>query len=245
MDNKKILTVGNLIKNYKNFKAVKNVSFSVQEKEIFALVGPNGAGKSTILKMLATILTPTSGSIVIGGFDLKEDPQKARSVISYLPEEAGAYKNMSGIDYLKFMSAMWTDDPGKQKEYVDFAFELTGLGERLKEKVKNYSKGMTRKLLLARTVMCRPKLAILDEPTSGLDVVNAHEIREIIKNLAQEGMSVILSSHNMLEIEYLSDRIALINEGELIEEGTSEVLRDKYKAGNLEDVFMQATGGNN
>lgn len=241
MNDNTILEVKNLTKYFKDFPAVKGIDFRVKKKEIFALVGPNGAGKSTTLKMLATILSPSSGEIMIDGFSIKENSQKARRVITYLPEEAGAYKNMSGMDYLKFMAAMWTDDKKKQKEYVDFAADLTGLKKRLKDKVKQYSKGMTRKLLLARTIMSKPQLTILDEPTSGLDVVNAFEVRNIIKNLAKEGMSVILSSHNMLETEYLSDRIALIAKGNIVGTGTSNELKKKYKAHNLEDVFMQIT----
>ena len=242
MNLENILEVKNLVKNYKNFKAVKNISFSVKTGEIFALVGPNGAGKSTTLKMIATILEATSGSIIIDSFNVENNPQKAREMISYLPEEAGAYKNMTGMRYLRFMSAIHTNDSKKQKEYLDFALDVAGLDNRIKDKIKSYSKGMTRKLLLARTVMSKPKLAILDEPTSGLDVVNAYQVRKIIKNLAKNGMSVILSSHNMLETEYLSNRIALIDKGKIVEMGTSDELRKKYNADNLEDVFVKVAG---
>jgi len=145
------------------------------------------------------------------------------------------------LSYLKFMAALFTDDKNKQKEYVDFAIKISGLGDRLKDKVKTYSKGMTRKLLLARTVMTKPKLAILDEPTSGLDVINAMEIRNIIRDLSRQGMSVLLSSHNMLEIEFLSDRVGIIYQGKIHEIGTAKDLKQKYNAKNLEEVFMEVT----
>jgi len=235
----KVLEVKNLVKNYGNIEAVKNVSFDILEDEIFALVGPNGAGKSTILKIVATILNPTSGEILIEGKDLIKEANKVREMISYLPEEAGAYRNLTGRSYLKFMAAMYIDDTQKQKEYTGFAEELTGLKDRLRDKVKTYSKGMTRKLLLARTVMSRPRLAILDEPTSGLDVLNAFEIRNIIKKMSQEGMAVLLSSHNMLEIEYLSHRVALIDKGIIKAAGTPQELKEKYQAQNLEEVFVK------
>jgi ABC-2 type transport system ATP-binding protein len=235
----KVLEVKNLIKNYGNIEAVKGISFDIAEDEIFALVGPNGAGKSTTLKIIATILNPTGGEVLMNNRDLGKEANQVREMISYLPEEAGAYKNLTGRGYLKFMAAMYTDDSQKQKEYLQFAEELTGLKDRLKDKAKTYSKGMTRKLLLARTVMSKPKLAILDEPTSGLDVINAFEIRNIIKKMSQEGMSVLLSSHNMLEIEYLSHRVALIDKGIIKAVGTPQELKEKYRAQNLEEVFVK------
>ncbi len=235
----KTLEVENLYKNYKEVTALRGISFKVGKGEIFALVGPNGAGKSTALKIIATILTPSAGEVQICGYDLKKEASKAREIISYLPEEAGAYKNLSGTAYLKFMASIFTNDKAQQKEFLDYAIRITGLGDRLKDKAKTFSKGMTRKLLLARTVMSRPKLAILDEPTSGLDVINAFEIRKIIKELAKEGMSVLLSSHNMLEIEFLSDRIGIIHKGEILAIGTPQELKEKYSADNLEEVFVK------
>ena len=233
--------VKNLSKSYGKIQAVAGITFEVGENEIFALVGPNGAGKSTTLRIMATILTPTSGSASIYGFDIIKDADKIRQIISYLPEEAGAYKNLSGIAYLRFMAALYDDDRKKQTENVNFAIQITGLGSRLKDKVKSYSKGMTRKLLLARTVMTRPKLAILDEPTSGLDVINSMEIRRIIRDLSNQGMSVLLSSHNMLEIEFLSNRVAIIDQGRIHEIGTPEELKQKYNSRNLEEVFLAIT----
>lgn len=230
--------VKNLSKTYGSMKAVDNISFEVKEKEIFALIGPNGAGKSTTLKILATILNPTEGFAKIYGLDVKENADEIRKSISYLPEEAGAYKNLSGIGYLKFMAALYDDSRKKQAEYLDFAKEISTLGKRLNDKVKTYSKGMTRKLLLARTVMTKPKLAILDEPTSGLDIINGMEIRRVIQSLSKEGMAVLLSSHNMLEIEFLSERVGIISSGKMYETGTPTDLKSKYNARNLEEVFL-------
>jgi ABC-2 type transport system ATP-binding protein len=235
----KVLEVKNLIKNYKDVHAVKDISFDISENEIFALVGPNGAGKSTTLKVVATILSPTSGEVLILGNDVVKNSNKVRKIISYLPEEAGAYKNLSGNDYLKFMAGLYAENKEQEREFLNFAVKISGLKERLKTKIKTYSKGMTRKLLLARTVMSRPKLAILDEPTSGLDVLNAFEIRNIIKSLSKEGMAVLLSSHNMLEIEFLSQRVALIDKGEIKAAGTPEDLKNKYQSANLEEVFVK------
>ncbi len=235
-----ILQISNLVKSYGKVEAVKDISFKVHKNEIFALIGPNGAGKSTTLKMVATLLQPTSGTIILNNIDVIADAANARSLISYLPEEAGAYKNLNGKSYLSLMSELYATNSYEAKKILAKGLELSGLGTRLKDKIQTYSKGMTRKLMLARTVMPNPILAILDEPTSGLDVVNAFEIRKIIKNLAKEGMSVLLSSHNMLEIEFLADRVAIIAGGVIHECGTASELKKKYQANNLEEVFVKA-----
>jgi ABC-2 type transport system ATP-binding protein len=235
-----VLQVDNLRKAYGSFEAVKGVSFQVAEGEIFALIGPNGAGKTTTLRVIATLLTISGGGVTMDGFDLKKHPEKIRERISYLPEEAGAYKNLKGIDYLRFMARFYAGTDAQYEEIVKRAEGIADLGDRLKAKVGTYSKGMVRKLLLARALMTKPRLAILDEPTSGLDVINSLEVREIIKRYASEGISVLLSSHNMLEIEFLSDRVALIDKGVILDSGTSQSLKEKYKAGNLEVVFRSA-----
>jgi ABC-2 type transport system ATP-binding protein len=234
------LKIENLTKNYGKFEALKGVSFEIKSNEVFALIGPNGAGKSTALKIIATILSSTSGKVEVWGFDQAKKPDEVRRRISYLPEEAGAYKNLTGKQYLEFMAALFTDDANLQREYVQTGSEMAGLGEKLRNKIKTYSKGMTRKLLLARTLMTHPMLAILDEPTSGLDIINALEIRKIIRGLSARGMAVLLSSHNMLEIEFLSDRVAIINQGRIYETGTAQELKQKYSASNLEEVFVRA-----
>lgn len=163
-----------------------------------------------------------------------------RRLISYLPEEAGAYKNLSGYDYLRFMATFYSKDTKTRDKMVDRAAQITGLEQRLHSRVRSYSKGMTRKLLLARSLMTEPKLAILDEPTSGLDVANAVEIRKRIREFVSRGAAVLLSSHNMLEVEFLSDRVALINRGRIVGTGTPEELRTRYSARNLEEVFLAA-----
>lgn len=235
----KALEVINLSKNYRNIQAVKDVSFFVKKGEIFGLVGPNGAGKSTILKIVATILAPTSGKIKVYNFNSQKHDSQIRRIISYLPEEAGAYKNLTGLGYLKLMASLFAKNKREENTFVDFGIEVSGLKTRLNSRISTYSKGMTRKLLLARTVMTKPQLAILDEPTSGLDVINAYEIRTIIKDLAKQGMAVLLSSHNMLEVEFLSERIAIIHQGAIKEMGLPQPLKEKHQAGNLEEVFIK------
>ncbi|MCD6143172.1 ABC transporter ATP-binding protein [Thermococcus sp.] len=233
-----------LEKDYGKVKALKGISFEIKEGEIFGLIGPNGAGKSTTLKILATLLTPTGGRAEVFGHDVVKDGDEVRKLISYLPEEAGAYKNLKGIEYLQFMAKLYAKTGKSYEEMLEVGVKLSGLESRLNDKVSTYSKGMTRKLLLARALMVEPKLAILDEPASGLDIINAYSIRQTIKQFAKEkGITFLVSSHNMLEVEFLCDRVALINEGVIVETGTPKELKEKYEAENLEEVFMSIVGG--
>lgn len=234
----KVLQVKELSKQYTKVLAANKVTFDIGEGEIFALIGPNGAGKTTTIRMISTLLTPTDGDAVVNGHSIVKSPEKVRECITYLPDEAGAYKTMTGIGYLKFMAGLFSTDSNVINGYVKRASDICGLGDRLKDKIGTYSRGMIRKLLLARAVMTKPKLAILDEPTSGLDVLNAIEIRKMIKKLArEEGTAFLLSSHNMLEIEFVSDRVGIISKGRLMVTGEIAELKERYNAANLEEVF--------
>jgi len=233
----------NLVKDFGSVRALDGLNFKIEKGEIFGLIGLNGAGKTTALRIASTLLLPTSGTVTVFGHDVVEEASEVRELISYLPEEAGAYKNLSGLEYLRFMASFRADDKAAVKDLVDVASEISGLEERLKDKVKGYSKGMKRRLLVARALMTMPKLAILDEPTSGLDVLHSVHVRTIIKRYTKEhDVTVLLSSHNMLEVEYLCDRVALLNKGRTVVEGSPAELKAKYKAVNLEEVFGEVVG---
>jgi len=233
----------NIVKDFGSVRALDGLSFKIEAGEIFGLIGLNGAGKTTALRITSTLLLPTSGTVTVFGHDVVEEDSQVRNLISYLPEEAGAYKNLSGNEYLQFMASFITNDKTAMKDMVEAASEISGLGDRLKDKVKGYSKGMKRRLLVARALMTKPKLAILDEPTSGLDVLHSVHVRTIIKSYAKEqGATILLSSHNMLEVEYLCDRVALVNKGKIVVEGSPEELKTKHNAINLEEVFGEVVG---
>lgn len=230
-----IVEVNNFVKRYGEFEAVNDVSFEISEGEIFGLIGPNGAGKTTTLRVLATLLQPTAGTIRILNRDIKTGAHEIRNYISYLPEDAGAYKTLTGRQYLTFIATFF-----RQKEkIISRGIDITDLNERIDDKIDTYSKGMVRRLLIARALMTSPKLAILDEPTSGLDVINAQEIRSLIKKEVTRGTTILLSSHNMLEVEYLCHRIALMNGGRIVEQGTPVELKKKHNASNIEEVFTK------
>jgi len=232
-----------LTKQFGQIRALDGVSFNIKPGEIYGLIGPNGAGKTTSLRIICTLIKPTTGSIMIFGKDAVKQPEKTRQIISYLPEESGVYPNLSGMEYLEFMAKLQGKVDTKVKDAVNEAAELCGLGNRLKDRAKTYSKGMKRRLLVARALMGQPKLAVLDEPASGLDIMHAYRIREIIKQYVKEhGLTVLLSSHNMLEVEYLCNRVSLINKGKLVVEGEPKALKAEYGCENLEEVFMKVVG---
>ena len=240
MDN--AIEVEALVKHFGNVEALRGMSFSVKDREIFGLIGPNGAGKTTTLRILSTLISPTAGYAKVFGVDVVKEPEKTREMISYLPEEAGAYQNLSGHEYLEFMAEFYDNGDRSTADMLEEGKYISGLEERLNDRVKGYSKGMKRRLLLARALMMKPKLAILDEPTSGLDVIHAVHVRQTIRDYVdKQGVTTLISSHNMLEVEYLCHRVALIDEGVIIAVGTPSELMDKFSAENLEEAFMEAT----
>ena len=232
------VSVADLRKAYGDVQALRGVDFEVSTGEIFGLVGPNGAGKSTTLRIMSTLLHADGGEVSIFGADVDEEPNDARAALRYVPEEAGAYENQTGRQYLDFIAAFYTEDTTAM---VERGVDLADLGDRIDDRTSEYSKGMTRKLLLASALMTGPDLAILDEPTSGLDVRNARTVREVIKDFPGTDRSIILSSHDMLEVEYLCDRVGLLDAGEIVGVGTPAELVDAYDVDNLENAFLEVT----
>ena len=232
------IAVSDLVKVYgKGLRALDGVTLRVGRGEIFGLIGPNGAGKTTALRILGTLIRPTSGTATVAGHDVVAESMAVRRAISYLPEDAGAYENLSGREYLAFMAGF---HDGDAEAVLALGVEIADLGARIDSRVKEYSKGMKRRLLIARALMTAPEVAILDEPTAGLDVMHAHYVRQKIKDLIRNRSgTALLSSHNLLEVEYLCDRVALIDHGRVLETGTAAELKARYGAANLEEVFLE------
>ncbi len=232
----KAVVVEDIVKRFGSMEVLKGVSFEVGESEIFGLIGPNGAGKTTTLRILATILKPDSGNAWIMDHSVRSEPNEVRRNIAYLPEDAGVYRHLTGLEFLKFMAGIYEKD----HKCVEDGAKISGLGENLRSPMGSYSKGMKRRIILASILMIRPKVIILDEPTSGLDVIHAVHIRKTIRKFVKESRAAaVISSHNMLEVEYLCDRIALINDGRIMAEGRPEELKEEYDAENLEEVFAK------
>ena len=246
-----LLVVDSLVKVYPGgVRALRGISFSVEEGEVFGLVGPNGAGKTTAFRVIATLLKPTRGRVTVDGVDVEQEPYEARKKLVYVPEDVGGYRRLTGLEYLSFVIEVFMSARGAARSEVNEALEeavrLTGLSEEKlrKTRMQDYSKGMKRRVQVAWALAVKPRLAILDEPTSGLDVEASYELRRVIAEYARKHrVTVVLSSHNMLEVEYLCDRVALMKDGRIVDMGSPRELVEKYNARNLEEAYMKAVAG--
>ncbi len=234
-----VVVVEGLVKVYGSRRVVDGVSFRVRSGEVFGLVGPNGAGKTTTLRIVATLVKPNEGRVMVNGVDALAKPVEVRRFLSYLPEEAEVYPRLTGYEHILLHAKLKCSN--NYREAADYGAQLSGLGSRLHDKAGEYSKGMKRRLLIAIALMTRPQVAILDEPTSGLDVYASYNVRKVIKDYSREsGAAVIISSHNMLEVEHLCDRVAFINNGRVVDSGSPAELMNKYSSANMEEAFIKA-----
>ena len=207
-------------------EAVRGVSFEIAEGELFGLLGPNGAGKTTTIKMLITLLIPTSGTARVLGLDVVKDAREVRKLIGYVfGGERGLYERLSGFDNLRYFAELYAVPPREQRRRIDELLELVGLKGRERERVEGYSRGMRQRLHIARGLLHDPPVVFLDEPTIGVDPVGARELRAMIASLTEGGKTVLLTTHYMFEADSLCDRIAVINKGEIVAEGTPRDLK--------------------
>lgn len=232
-------------------KALDGISFSVDKGEIFGLLGPNGAGKTTTIKILSTLLAPSSGEAKVLGYDTFGKEKKIRGKINFIfGGEMGVYRRISARDNLIYFSNLYGIPRTLREKRIYELLELVGLTEKSDIKVETYSKGMIQRLQIARGLINDPDVIFLDEPSIGLDPIGARELRELIKKLHQKGKTIILTTHYMYEADELCDRIAIINKGKILALDTPEKLKEKYekisgkKNVSLEDVYVGLVGGN-
>jgi ABC-2 type transport system ATP-binding protein len=218
-------------------EAVRGVTFGVQEGELFGLLGPNGAGKTTTIKMLITLLIPTSGKASVLGFDVVKDARKVRERIGYVfGGDRGLYDRLSGLDNLRYFAELYAVPAREQRPRIDELLEMVGLKGRESERVEGYSRGMRQRLHIARGLLHDPPVVFLDEPTIGVDPVGARELRKTIASLTQAGKTVLLTTHYMFEADQLCDRIAVITRGEIVAEGTPSELKALVSEGRVLEV---------
>ena len=236
------LIASNLHKTFRGkVRALQGLSLTVREGEVYGLVGPNGSGKTTTLRIIATLLKPDKGDVRIFGINALKNPYQARKFLSYLPEEANVYERLTGWENLVFFARLFETNKERAHDMAKYGAMISGLGADIYRRAGEYSKGMKRRLLLARTLMVNPKIAILDEPTAGLDIFSSIKIREMIREHARaRRTTVVLSSHNLFEVEKACDRVGFIFKGRIIEEGTPRELIEKYNAESLEEAFLSA-----
>ncbi len=234
-----VLEAVGLYKRFGGRLVVENVSIRIRRGEVYALVGPNGAGKTTTLRMIVGVYKPTRGFVRVCGRDVHRDP-RARSMLAYLPESAGVYPRLTGYEHLRFYAGLYA--PDRVEEVVREAARISGLGEALGRRVSEYSRGMRQRLLLSVVLALGTPLVVLDEPTSGLDVYSAVEVRRLIRRAASEGRAVLMTSHNMLEVERVADRVGFMARGRIVVEGAPKKLLEMFGASDLEEAFVKAVG---
>lgn len=229
-----ILQANNLYKTFGEVKAVQGVSFQIAQGEIYSLLGPNGAGKTTTISMLTGLLSPTQGDAIIDGHSVVQTVNEVKKVIGVVPQEIALYPTITARENLVFWGKMYGLSRNQLGERVDAALELAGLADRAKDKVETFSGGMKRRLNIAVGLLHQPKIIFMDEPTVGIDPQSRRRILDTVKELNQQGMTVLYTTHYMEEAEELSHRIGIIDHGRLIAEGTlSELTKTVGESGTI------------
>jgi ABC-2 type transport system ATP-binding protein len=240
-----LIEIHNLVKRYGDKIAVDNISLDVHAGEVFGFLGPNGAGKTTTIKMIVGLLQPTSGSVSVGGYDVQAHPLFAKAASGYVPDTPNLYAKLTGRELLRFVGDLYDLDRNQVAQRTDELLRMFDLTAAADDTVDSYSHGMQQKASLASALMHDPRVLVLDEPTVGLDPKSARLIKDILRQMADRGAAVFLSTHILEIAERMCDRIGIINKGVLIAVGTMNELRALGKAGevSLEDIFLGLTGG--
>lgn len=224
-----MLTIKGLKKSYGDVKAVKGVDLTIEKGEIIGLLGPNGAGKSTTISMISTLLKPDEGDILFKGKSILKNQKAIQKVLGVVPQDIALYPTLTGYENLKFWGSAYGLKGNELKQRIETVSEIIGIKERLKDKVEKYSGGMKRRINIGAALLHEPELLIMDEPTVGIDPQSRNHILETIKSLNDKGMTIIYTSHYMEEVEYLCDRIYIMDEGVVIANGTQNELVDTVK----------------
>jgi ABC-2 type transport system ATP-binding protein len=243
-----IISVKDLVKNYGDFQAVRSISFDVEEGEIFGLLGPNGAGKSTTLEIIETLRSKTSGKVIVGGIDLDEKPGEIKKMIGVQLQTSGFYPGLNLIELIHLFSGLYN-----RKVNAMELLKKVNLEEKAKNKAKELSGGQKQRFSIATTLINNPKIIFLDEPTTGLDPQARRNLWDLIRDIRNNGTTVIITTHYMDEAEQLCDRIAIMDEGKIIKLNSPDAMIDELvatgferpkqvKSANLEDVFIHLTG---
>ena len=228
-----MIEVKNLVKHYKRVKAVDGISFTVDEGDIYGFIGPNGAGKTTTIKMLSTLLLPTSGSATIGGYDVVTQSDKVRQMLGYMPDYFGVYNDLKVWEYLDFFAAAYKIPRSRRVGIIDDVLNLTDLIVKKDAFVAELSKGMKQRLCLARTLIHNPKVLILDEPASGLDPRARIEMRELLKELKSMGKTIFISSHILTELSDFCNKVGIIEAGKMVVSGDVDEILKAVSHGQL------------
>jgi len=241
-----LLEVKNLTKKFKSFTAVDGVSFVVNKGEILGLIGENGAGKTTIMRMLATMLKVTAGEGKISGHDLVKETECIRGEIGILfGGEVGLYDRLTARENIMYFAQLNGMSEGDAKKSIEELIGELEMNEFIDKRVGKFSRGMKQKVAIARSIVHKPSVMLFDEPSTGLDVSATRLIQDFIFKCKSEGKAIVFSSHSMVEVERLCDRVVIIHKGKVVEHGTISALKAKYNNEDMEDIFVKLIGGSN
>ena len=250
-----MITAQGLTKRYGDVLAVDNVDLQVNAGEIFGFLGPNGAGKTTTINMLIGITAPTSGVVRLGGVDVAREPERAKSIVGYVPDQPNVYEKLTAWEFLMFVANLYGMDRARAEHRAGQLLEMFELSDRAHEQTGGFSHGMRQKVVIAAALLHEPKILFMDEPTVGLDPRSARMVKDILRELAHEGVTVFMTTHVLEIAERMCDRIGIIQKGKLLTVGTMDDLRAAAAAkgavagaegaagATLEDLFLELTGG--
>ena len=239
-----MIRLENLIKRFQQVTAVDDVSLEVVSGEIYGFLGPNGAGKTTTIKMLAGVMRPTAGRIIIDGLDIQTHPIEVKARLGFIPDRPFLYEKLTGLEFMSFMASLYGLNGERREKRIQKFLELFELGEWGRELVGSYSHGMRQRLIMSAALFHEPRVFIVDEPLVGLDPKGARLIKRIFNRLRDSGLTVFMSTHTMGIAEELCDRIGIIRKGKLVAEGTVAELKELVgqEDPRLESVFLHLTG---
>ena len=240
-----MIRVEGLTKRYGNFVAVDNIDLHVPKGSIFGFLGPNGAGKTTTLRIIAGIMRPTKGRITLGGDDVVDNPMAAKRRLGFIPDRPFVYEKLTGAEFLRFVAALYQQDGEIVERRIDELLDVFELTQWKNELVESYSHGMRQKLIISSALIHRPEVIVVDEPMVGLDPKAARLLKDIFRQFVDRGGTVLMSTHTLEVAEAMCQRIAIIQQGKMVAQGTMEELRQQTAAGDasLEDLFLKLTGG--
>jgi ABC-2 type transport system ATP-binding protein len=238
-----MIEITNLTKLYGSFRAVDAISMSVPKGALYGFLGPNGAGKTTTLRMIAGILRPTSGTVMVGGHDIARDPIAAKAKLGFIPDRPFVYDKLTGAEFLRFVAGLYGQEGQLVERRVDELLEIFELTSWKNELVESYSHGMRQKLIISSALIHRPEVIVVDEPMVGLDPRAARLLKDLFRGFTSRGGTILMSTHTLEIAEALCDRIAIIQGGRIIAHGSMAELRKQHEAGGLEDLFLRLTGG--
>lgn len=247
-----LISAQGLTKRYGDVLAVDNIDLQVNSGEIFGFLGPNGAGKTTTINMLIGITTPTSGVVRLGGIDVARESERAKALVGYVPDQPNIYDKLTAWEFLMFVANLYGMDHGRAEHRAKQLLEMFELTDRAHEQTGGFSHGMRQKTVIAAALLHEPKILFMDEPTVGLDPRSARMVKDILYELAREGVTVFITTHVLEIAERMCDRIGIIQKGKLLTVGTMDDLRaaaaakhteSGVKASTLEDLFLELTGG--